>query len=231
MFERSEQAGRWHRITWWRWRTDKVQEKEKFWQSEKLCCESFLLISFFMLLFFITMPLQSHPNHVPRPRHLGICESLSVHSWCKCTRIIHCTLYNQQQGDKDNRNPSMPCVSAAVSPSTREKTHTSGHCKKLTLLKKKPLKTAVLILVLWQVCHENRSRNTEGRKIALIGDRKCAPTAFLWQHSQARKRDVLVNTRHERLIEPHEASMLHMYLSECKQRDLLTLHLCFSLSN
>lgn len=93
----------------------------KFWQSEKLCCESFLLISFFVLLFFITMLLQSHPNHVPRPRHLGICESLSVRSWCKCTRIIHRTLYNQQRGDKDNRNPSISCVSAAVSPSTPEK--------------------------------------------------------------------------------------------------------------
>lgn len=111
--------------------------KRVFRDAVKLCCESFLLISFFVLLFFITMLLQSHPNHVPRPRHLGICESLSVHSWCKCTRIIHCTLYNQQQGDKDNRNPSIPCVSAAASPSTREKKTHEWPLQEINSFKKK----------------------------------------------------------------------------------------------
>lgn len=109
--------------------TDGQSSGKRVWWScgilavRKLCSESFLLISFSMLLVVVIMLLQSHPNHVPCPRHLGICESLSVHSWCKCTRIIHWTLYNQQQGDKENRNPSISCVSAAASPSTWEKTH------------------------------------------------------------------------------------------------------------
>lgn len=147
---------------------DKAEERVfcdsvKFWQSENCALRAFLLISFFMLLFFIIMLLQSHPNHVPCPRHLGICESLSVHSWCKCTRIIHCTLYNQQQGDKENRNPSISCVSAAVSPSTWGKKTHEWPLREINSSKKKTLKTAVLILVLWQVRHDNRSRNTEGR--------------------------------------------------------------------
>lgn len=95
----------------------------------KLCSESFLLISFFMLLFFIIMLLQSHPSPVPCPHHLGICESLSLHTADANAPDSSAALFTTSSGVTNKIEiPPFPVSQPLLHPRLEE-THTSGHYK------------------------------------------------------------------------------------------------------